>query len=126
MALGDIQLDWLNPEKSSLLATLPKQWTGQEFVELRRQVNAMRDAVDHVVHTVVDVRQSGRIPNGFVTSFPQISRLGISPRRGFSVGGQSVQPGGGAATGYLPADLSGQTAGCGYPEEALAYIEQNA
>jgi hypothetical protein len=121
-----MQLDWLNPEKSILLATLPKQWTGPQFIELRQRVNALRDKVTQVVHTIVDVRQSERIPNDFVTSFPQISRL-EHPRAGISVWvANPSSPLVGQLLDIYEHVYRVKLPVVGSVEEAVVYIEQNA
>lgn len=69
------QIEWANPEKTILLVTLPEVWTPDDFVEARVQANALRDSVPHVVHSIIDARQSRAAPDGFLASFTRINQL---------------------------------------------------
>jgi hypothetical protein len=65
---------WFNEEHTIILQSYTGNWTWIEWKVCNDQVHAMMDSVDHAVHTIIDVSQSGVLPSGGFTrlsDFPQ-------------------------------------------------------
>jgi len=59
-----ISYNWDDESKTFIIADFSPGWTWEEFYELPTHLNAMRESVDHIVHTIADFRKSGRLPGG--------------------------------------------------------------
>ncbi len=71
-----IHIEWDNSEKKILVYTFEGVWSLNEFYIAFAQGNLMMDSVNHTVHTILDMRKSGSLPNGFIGT---IRTLGAKP-----------------------------------------------
>lgn len=68
-------IEWANEEKTIFLVTLLEAWTMEVMVKTRQQANVLREQVNHIVHSIIDVRKSGHLPTDFLMGFPDLNRL---------------------------------------------------
>ena len=69
-----INVTWKNEAKTELIFVYEGQWTLNDFYEITRKGNTMMEEVAHPVNTVLDIRNSKMLPNGFINAISNVSR----------------------------------------------------
>ena len=59
-----VEVTWANENKTAFLTTLDGKWTWDEIHAVMTTIQTMAQTVDHTVHLIADIRQSGPIPAG--------------------------------------------------------------
>lgn len=59
-----IEVNWYNEEKTIILEAYSKDWTWEEFYELRNTVPPMMSEVQRTVHVIADFGENLAIPRG--------------------------------------------------------------
>ena len=59
-----ITISWGNAEKTVILQVFDGRWTWEEFYNTGRQIQTMIREVDHEVHVLSDMTNSGALPVG--------------------------------------------------------------
>jgi hypothetical protein len=59
-----ITATWFDEEHTIILQSYMGDWTWDDWNVCNDELQAMLDSVDHTVHTIIDVSQSGQLPPG--------------------------------------------------------------
>lgn len=69
-----IRVEWDDPNQTALRYTYEGSWNWDEFQQARRQARLMLDTVDHKVDVIIDVVQTGILPNNILSRASSIPR----------------------------------------------------
>ncbi len=62
-----ISVEWDNEDKTAIRITYLDRWTWEENQQARQQTLDMIATVNHIVHTIHDMRQSHGLPTDIIT-----------------------------------------------------------
>lgn len=68
-------VNWSGEDLRVLRSEISAPYTAEDVLELMRQSNSMIDEVNHEVISVVDLSQSGEMPQGMLSHFTEISSM---------------------------------------------------
>jgi hypothetical protein len=69
-----IRVEWDDPNQTALRYTYEGSWNWDEFQQAHRQARLMLDTVDHKVDVIIDVVQTGILPNNILSRANSIPR----------------------------------------------------
>ena len=63
----NIAINWANGTHTVIQLTFQRGWTWADLEQALQQADTMIGSVEHTVHTVIDIRDSGGLPSDFMT-----------------------------------------------------------
>ncbi len=79
-----IELFWEDDAKTILRFNFVGGWTWDDYYPLHEQGNQMAQAIPHIVHSIVDLRQNRSVPTNTITHLTNIANRQI-PNAGLKV-----------------------------------------
>jgi hypothetical protein len=61
-----IKVAWENDRKKVLVSIYQGAWDLNDFYAATEEINTLMDTVDHKVNLILDMRESGSLPKGFI------------------------------------------------------------
>src|SRR5688572_29472621 len=59
-----IEISWADPEKTIILALFNGEWTWEDYANAIGQIIALTDGLEYRIDQLLDMRESGAIPQG--------------------------------------------------------------
>lgn len=69
-----IRVEWDDPSQNALRYVYEGSWNWDEFQQARKQARLLMDTVDHRVDIIIDVVQTGILPNNILSRANSIPR----------------------------------------------------
>jgi hypothetical protein len=69
-----IRVEWDDSDQNALRYTYEGSWNWDEFQQARKQARLLLDTVDHKVDVIIDVVQTGILPNNILSRANSIPR----------------------------------------------------
>jgi hypothetical protein len=69
-----IRVEWDDPDQTALRYIYEGSWNWDEFQQAKKQARLLMDSVDHKVDVIIDVVQTGVLPNNILSRANSIPR----------------------------------------------------